>query len=235
MTKETLKELRRVLSKLGVASRRQSEGIIKSGRVSVDGQIITNPKEPVYMSQDIKLDGQEIKDKKTIYYAFNKPKGVITTMKDEFGRKCIADYMPQDQYLFPVGRLDKNTRGLIIFTNDNQFANELMTPKHKVEKAYRVKVQGDFIRDHLSEMKRGIFVDEERLTAEKVRISKVNKKTTWIDVTLTEGKNRQIRRMLEALNYEILELIRTRIGKLRLGKLGIKPGQYIVIKKDWVI
>jgi len=235
MITETKKELRRILSKKGVASRKDSEEIIISGRVSVDGKIIKNPLEPVYMSQDIFLDGKEIQNKELIYYAFNKPKGVVTSMNDDLGRRDISSFMPTNQYLFPVGRLDKNSRGLILFTNDNHFSDELMSPQNKIEKIYRVQVKGKFIDKHIEELKRGIFIDKQRHSAKVVRILKTNPKSVWLEITLTEGKNRQIRKMLETLNYDILELVRVKIGKLSLRKLGITPGEYIVIKKEWVI
>lgn len=235
MPKETLKELRRVLSKLGVASRKQAEELIKDGRIAVDGQIVRDPMKPVYMTQDILLDGREIEEKELIYYAFNKPEGIVTTMSDEKGRESIADYMPEGQYLFPVGRLDRDTRGLILFTNDNYFSDELMAPLNKIEKTYRVQVKGKFVEKHLKELERGIFVEKQRLSAKEVKVLKVNPKSVWLEITLVEGKNRQIRKMLETLNYEILELIRVRIGKLKLRQLNIAPGEYIVIERDWVI
>lgn len=232
---ETLKELRRALSKLGVCSRKEAEAIIQDGRVTVDGKIITDPRTPVLMTSDIRLDGKKIAEKVTEIYAFNKPKGVITTMDLREKRPKVVDFMPKHKYLFPIGRLDKNSRGLLLFTNDNQFADYITSPISKLPKTYRVQIKGKFIEKHKKEMERGIFIDKIRFRAENVKLIKINPKTAWLEIVLVEGKNRQIRRMLETLNYEILELVRTQIGRLELRRLNLKPGEFVKINKNDLI
>lgn len=225
------KELRRMLSKLGIASRKAAEGIIISGRVRVNGHVVKDPLQPVGLSDAILLDNAPVAVKRMVIYACNKPRGVVTTMAEDEKRAKIADIMPKGQYLFPVGRLDKASRGLILLTNDNQFADGLLSTANKVEKIYEVQVKGAFNPEHLRDMQQGMVIAGEKYTAASVEILKSNPKTSWIRIELTEGKNREIRKMLQELNYEVLDLIRVQIGKLRLKDLRLNPGDYTQVSR----
>jgi len=231
--KEKKRELRRALSRLGYCSRKDAEFIIQEGRVTVDGKKVTNYLEPVFLSDDIRVDGKPISTKEIEIYAFHKPQGVITTMDKFEERPKVADFMPTHKYLFPVGRLDKASRGLLILTNDNDFADYILAPKTKLQKTYRVQIKGRFHEPHIKEMERGIFIERVRYRADQVNIWKQNPRTTWLEIKLTEGKNRQIRRMLEALRYDVLELIRIQIGNLKLGNL--QPGEYKRIGREAIL
>lgn len=233
--KQTKKELRRVLSKFGVCSKTQAEPIIREGRVVVNGEVILDPLTPVLLTDHITLDGEILRKAKPELYAFNKPKGVITTTSEKETRPKVLDYMPDHTYLFPVGRLDKASRGLLLFTNDNEFGNYILAPETKVPKTYRVQVRGKFLENHIHEMERGVFIDKIRNKAEKVRVIKANPGSTWIEVELMEGKNREIRNMLETLGYTVLELVRVQIGKLKLRKLNLQPGQYTRVRKEDIV
>jgi 23S rRNA pseudouridine2605 synthase len=229
------KELRRVLSKLGVASRKQSEELITAGKVSVNGKVVKDPLRPVFLSDKILLDDRKIKEKKLEIYALNKPGGYITTMaKDELRRK-VADLMPGHQYLFPVGRLDKASRGLLLFTNDNEFADRILSSGSGIEKVYRVQVKGEFNPEHIDNMKQGLQIKDIKYSVKNAVVIRINPKTSWIEVTLEEGKNREIRKILEHLGYEVLDLIRIRIGKLELRELNIDAGEYMRVNKDMII
>lgn len=231
---EKRRELRRALSKLGYCSRKEAEHIIQEGRVTIAGKATTNFLQPVYLSDDIRIDGKKIKKKQLEIFAFNKPRGVITTMDIYEKRPKVADFMPKHTYLFPIGRLDKNSRGLLLFTNDNDFGNRILAPATKLEKVYRVQVKGRFLEKHIKELERGIFIERIRHTAKQVRVVKTNPRSAWLEITLIEGKNRQIRKMLETLGYEILELVRVRIGKLKLRPLNLQPGEYRNVRQSEV-
>jgi len=218
-----LKTLDRVLSKAGVGSRTEARKWIAAGRVSVNGKIIRTPDHWVDLKKDrVALDGKALRPPKRIYLLLYKPKGVVTTYKDPAGRRTVYDLMPDmDDWVFPVGRLDLDTSGLLLMTNDSQFAERVTNPAGKVPKTYLVKAAGFLSEEELDRLRRGITLnDGPARPAEVNRIREAGGRTVF-EITITEGRNRQVRRMVEALGSKVLKLVRTAIGPLRIGELEV--------------
>ncbi len=214
--------LQRAFSKLGICSRKQAEAFILEGRVRVNGKVVTAVDTWVEMNSDrIELDGAVLKARAKIYLALNKPRGLVTTRDDPEGRDTVFDCLEglDLPFVAPIGRLDKASEGLLLFTNDTQLAQRLLDPDKDVRKIYHVQVSGEPGEAELARMTAGIEADGQLLTAAAVRLLRSGEKTAWLEVALTEGKNRQIRRMLEALGLECLRLVRVSIGDIVLGDL----------------
>ncbi len=214
--------LQRAFSKLGICSRKQAEAFILEGRVRVNGKVVTAVDTWVEMNSDrIELDGAVLKARAKIYLALNKPRGLVTTRDDPEGRDTVFDCLEglDLPFVVPIGRLDKASEGLLLFTNDTQLAQRLLDPDKDVRKIYHVQVSGEPGEAELARMTAGIEADGQLLTAAAVRLLRRGEKTAWLEVALTEGKNRQIRRMLEALGLECLRLVRVSIGDIVLGDL----------------
>lgn len=215
--------LSRALSKLGYCSRSAAVALIKSGRVTVNGVIHRNPDFPTDATRDrIAVDGEHVTAARKLYVMLNKPRGFVTTAKDELERETIFDLLPEElkkAHLSAVGRLDKASEGLLLLTNDTAWAEKLMNPTSHVDKVYHVQINDVADEALLGRMIRGITEDGEKLRAKRVDFLRSGGKTSWLAVTLDEGKNRQIRRLLEALDCEVLRLIRVAIGPLELGNL----------------
>jgi 23S rRNA pseudouridine2605 synthase len=215
--------LSRALSKLGFCSRTQAEVLIGSGRVRVGGRTVTDPAAWVDLSDAIiKVDGAVIAAEKQVYLVLNKPRGLVTTRQDPEGRPTVFDCLKDIDapHLSPVGRLDKASEGLLLFTNDTIMAQALLDPASHVAKTYHVQVSPIMDDAQLARMTEGMETDGERMTASAARIIRTGEKNAWIEVRLEEGRNRQIRRMLDALGVECLRLVRVSIGGLLLGDLG---------------
>lgn len=219
--------LARVLSKLGVASRSQAARMITQGRVSVNGRVVRQPSFRCAVGSDIiTIDGARIEGKRPLTIMMNKPAGVVTTRSDERGRKTVYDFLGGERgWLFPVGRLDKETSGLLLFTNDNRLGEMLTNPRSKVPKTYRVRLAAPLAPDHARIFRGGMILDGERLRPAVVQMIT----PLEIEITIVEGKNRQIRRMLAAFGYEIISLSRIQIGGYRLGRL--QEGRWTVLGK----
>lgn len=214
--------LQRAFSKLGICSRKQAEALILEGRVRVNGKTVTAADAWVDMISDrIELDGAVLKARAKIYLALNKPRGLVTTRDDPEGRDTVFDCLEglDLPFVAPIGRLDKASEGLLLFTNDTQLAQRLLDPDKDVRKIYHVQVSGTPSETVLAQMRTGIEADGQFLTAADVRLLRSGQKNAWLEVVLTEGKNRQIRRMLEALGMECLRLVRVSIGDIALGDL----------------
>ncbi len=222
--------LTRALSKLGYTSRAQAEQIILAGRVGMNGNIVKNPSFRCSLdSDDITIDGQWVSKKEFTYIIMNKPVGIVTTRSDERGRHNVYDILDNvGRWIFPVGRLDKDTSGLLLFTNDNQLGERLTNPKSKVSKTYVVKLKKHISHEHLNLFRQGIILDGAKLLPAKVKLLSEKE----IEMTIFEGKNRQIRRMCESLGYKVVSLIRIKIGSLELDNL--KPGEWKYIRKSKV-
>jgi pseudouridine synthase len=215
--------LSRALSKLGYCSRSQAEKFIIEKKVSVNGSIVSQPAYRVDPSHDrIHVDAQAISGKKEfIYILMHKPAGVVTTRADERGRKTVFDLLPErTPFIFPVGRLDKDTSGALLFTNDSQLGERLTNPDSKFPKTYRVVVEGTVREEALEKVRKGIKI-EEKYTTLPAGITNVirNESSTGCDVTIVEGKNRQVRKMFEAVGHRVIALQRVSIGPLQLGSL----------------
>jgi pseudouridine synthase len=221
--------LERFLSKAGAGSRSEAREWIAAGRVAVNGTIARQPLRRVDPERDrVTLDGREIRPAGKIYLLLHKPKGYVTTRRDPEGRPTVFDLIPGDRrgaagpaapYLFPVGRLDRDTSGLLLLTNDSAFAERVADPRHKVPKTYQVKASTRLSGEQLDRLRRGILLkDGPTRPAQVTRLRDPGGKTVF-EITITEGRNRQVRRMVEALGGKVIRLERTAIGPLRLGSL----------------
>lgn len=214
--------LARALSKLGFCSRTQAGVLIAEGRVTVNGRKVADAEKWVDLINDrIAVDGRPVEAEKFVYLMLNKPRGLVTTRHDPQGRPTVYECLKalDHAHLSPVGRLDKASEGLLLFTNDTRFANALTDPETHVEKAYHVQTGRLPDAAMLEAMRAGVVHDGEFLKAQSVTLLRQGEKNAWLEVVLEEGKNRQIRRMLEALDTECLRLVRVRIGDLALGNL----------------
>jgi len=220
--KTTRTGLARTLSKLGYCSRSRAAALITEGRVSLNGRVIRQPEYPVLLGNDkILVDGREIGSAKKIYLMMNKPRGIVTSARDEKGRDTVYSLLPEARaWLAPVGRLDKASEGLLLFSNDSNWAARISSPESHVEKTYHVRIGTAADERLLHQLRAGVRSSEgDFLKAKRISIVRHGSKNCWIEIVLDEGKNRQIRRMLSALDIEILRLVRIGIGSLRLGDL----------------
>jgi 23S rRNA pseudouridine2605 synthase len=213
--------LARALSKLGYCSRSQAAGLIRAGRVRVNGAARRDPEQPVRLGRDrLEVDGNAVAAESYIYLMLNKPRGVVTTASDEKGRDTVYSLLDdQLPWLGPVGRLDKASEGLLLLTNDSEWAARISDPASHLDKTYHVQVAaraGETLSDQLV---RGVPAGGELLSAKRARILRAGEKNTWLEIILDEGKNRQIRRILDHLGIAVLRLVRISIGPLALGQL----------------
>ena len=217
--------LARALSKLGYCSRSQANPLIRAGRVTLNGAARRDPETPVRIDRDrIAVDGRAVKAAENIYLMMNKPRGLVTTASDEKGRETIyslfADRAVPFPWLAPVGRLDKASEGLLLLTNDSEWGACITAPETHLPKTYHVQITSIAGKEVLESMERGVKADEgEVLKAARCRLLRSGEKNCWLEITLDEGKNRHIRRMLAALDIEVLRLVRVSIGPLQLGTL----------------
>lgn len=223
--------LQKVMAAAGVASRRDCEELIVTGRVEVDGQTVTELGTRVQPSQQIKIDGVALKQGKPVYYAVHKPPGVVSTNRDPSGRARVIDLLPpSSERLFCVGRLDRASEGLMIITNDGDFAQRVAHPRFGVEKIYRVQVAGKVTREVIEQLKEGIHLAEGYARVDDVKIHNVQKQSTWLEMVLSEGKNREIRRILARVGHKVMSLRRIAIGSLRLKQMA--PGEHRTLTRS---
>jgi 23S rRNA pseudouridine2605 synthase len=212
--------LARTLSKLGYCSRTQGFELVRSGRVAVNGRIQRNPEHAVLSDDVVTVDGQRINDSAKLYLMMNKPRGLVTTASDEKGRSTVYSLLdPNLPWVAPVGRLDQASEGLLLFTNDSEWAARITSPASHIEKTYRVQIASISGEELAKKLCAGVVEGGERLRATRVSVVRMSQKTSWLDITLDEGRNRQIRRMLAAEGIEVLRLMRIAIGALALGDL----------------
>lgn len=214
--------LARALSKLGYCSRSQAAELIRAGRVCLNGSTQRNPEAPVRLERDkIEVDGAAVGAERKVYWMLNKPRGVVTTASDEKGRETVYASLPRElTWVAPVGRLDKASEGLLLLTNDSKWAARIAAPATHLDKTYHVQVDGVLADDFPEKLMKGVRVDSgELLRAKSAGILRRGEKNTWLVVILDEGRNRQIRRMLEDSGIAVLRLIRVAIGPLPLGEL----------------
>jgi 23S rRNA pseudouridine2605 synthase len=209
-----------------LGSRRQCEELIEQGRVEVDRRVVVELGTRVDpAAQEIRVDGALLHVRRHVYYALNKPEGVLCTNNDPSGRTRAVDLVPSDAgRLFSVGRLDLNSEGLILLTNDGELANHLTHPRYGIEKTYRVLVAGEATVEELEQLRRGIHLAEGVARVARVRVVQKQRQSSVLEMVLTEGHNREIRRVLARLGHKVMRLTRVAIGPLRLGKL--KPGEF---------
>jgi 23S rRNA pseudouridine2605 synthase len=221
--KRPLKTLERVLSKAGVGSRVEARSWIHAGRVKVNGRVVENPDQWVDMERDrVRFDDQPLQQQKRVYLLLYKPKGYLTTYKDPEGRPTVYDLIADvGTFVSPVGRLDLDTSGLLIMTNDNQFAERVTNPKSHVPKTYLVKASTLLTDAQLEQLRSGIELKDGPTRPAVVTRLRDSGKYTHFEITLTEGRNRQVRRMVEALESHVLKLVRVKIGEIAIGTLPI--------------
>lgn len=225
--------LQRLLASAGFGSRRQCEELIETGRVHVDADIVTKLGTTVDPElQKVMVDGQLLKKQKLVYFAVHKPTGVVTTNRDPQGRPRVVDLVPPSERVFPVGRLDRSSEGLILLTNDGELAQRLTHPKYGVRKIYRVVVAGRVEPETMKKMRQGMYIAEGFVKVEGAKLINAKSKATEMEITLQEGKNREIRRILARLGHKVQKLRRVAVGPLRLGD--IPPGAYRPLLREEV-
>lgn len=218
--------LERAISKLGLASRTEARALIREGRVTVDGRPATDPlQEVVPESARIGIDGQRAERPRPVTVLLHKPRGMVTTRSDPEGRPTVYGCLEGlDVHVVPVGRLDAATSGLLLLTNDTRFADWVTDPRNEVPRVYLVTVRGELMDERARQLEEGVEDEGERLSARAVTVRKRSKRETHLVVELTEGKNREIRRMLAAVGHEVTKLKRVSFGGLELGDL--EPGRW---------
>jgi 23S rRNA pseudouridine2605 synthase len=219
----TLKTLERVLSKAGLGSRTDARGWIGGGLVVVNGKTIQNPDHWVDPKRDrITLDGKAIRSAAKVYILLYKPKGYLTTRQDPEGRPTVYELIRDvGLWLSPVGRLDLDTSGLLLMTNDNDFAERITNPEHKAPKTYQVKAATLLSDEQIAQLRRGIELSDGPTRPAEAKRLRDSGKHTFLEMALTEGRNRQVRRMIDAVGSKVLKLVRTAIGPIRIGDLQI--------------
>lgn len=213
--------LARALSKLGYCSRSQAAELVRAGRVSLNGRTQRDPEHPVKISNDnIVVDGRRVTARDKVYLVLNKPRGLVTTAEDEQGRETVYDCLDKSYpWLAPVGRLDKASEGLLLLTNDSEWAARIVAPESHVEKIYHVRVGAPADDALIKRLEEGLSSQGEFLRARRARVLRGGKRRAWLEIVLDEGRNRHIRRMFEELGIEVLRLVRVAIGPLQLGEL----------------
>jgi 23S rRNA pseudouridine2605 synthase len=214
--------LQKVIATAGIASRRHAEKMITEGRVSVNNVVVTQLGAKADAEKDvIRVDGNTISSEKTKHYIMlNKPSGFVTTLHDPQNRPTVVDLLRDvPERVYPVGRLDYDSRGLLLLTNDGDFAQRIQHPRFQKPKIYRVKIQGRLSKEELKQLGKGINLSDDFFKPESLRVEKINDKSSWLRLTLREGKNRIIRRGFEAIGHRVAHLMREAIGDLKLGNL----------------
>ncbi|WP_442594635.1 23S rRNA pseudouridine(2605) synthase RluB [Neobacillus sp. D3-1R] len=221
-----MERLQKVIAHAGVTSRRKAEEWIKEGRVKVNGKVVTELGIKVSSNDKVEVNEIPIHREAPVYFLFYKPRGVISSVKDDKGRKVVTDFFPNyDKRIYPVGRLDYDTSGLLLLTNDGEFANLLIHPKHNIDKTYVAKVKGIPTRESLRKLEKGIKLEDGLTAPAKTKLLSVDKKkqTSIVEIVIHEGKNRQVRRMFDAIGHEVLKLKREKFAFLTLQ--GLRTGE----------
>ncbi|MDP4105752.1 MAG: pseudouridine synthase [Bacillota bacterium] len=217
-----MERLQKVIARAGIASRRKAEELIIGGKVKVNGQIVKELGTKVSSADKVEVNEIPIEREIPVYFLLYKPRGVISSVQDDKGRKVVTDFFLNiKERIYPVGRLDYDTSGLIIMTNDGEFANILMHPRGEIEKVYVAKTKGIPSKESLRKLEKGIMLDDGKTAPAKVKMLSLDKKkeTSIIEIAIHEGRNRQVRRMFEAIGHEVLKLKRERYGFLTLAGL----------------
>lgn len=229
-----MERLQKIIAESGIASRRKAEELITKGKVMVNGKIITELGTKANYSDDILVDGKKIEKEEKEYYIFNKPREVITSTSDDKNRRVVTDYFNSNKRLYPVGRLDYDTTGLIIVTNDGELSNLIMHPKSEIEKVYVAKIDGIIKGTDINKLKNGIVLDGVKCVPKRVKLKSFSKKTnsSIVEIIITEGKNHEVKRLFESIGFRVDKLKRERIAFLTLGNL--QSGEYRKLNKKEV-
>ncbi|MGI6669277.1 MAG: pseudouridine synthase [Acetivibrionales bacterium] len=224
--------LQKYLAACGLASRRKCEELISQGRVQVDGRVVTEQGFKIKGNEVIKVDGAVVgNEQKKVYILLNKPEGYISSVKDQFSRKTVLDLVDDvRERIYPVGRLDYDTSGLIILTNDGEFANMIMHPSHGLKKAYRAVISGTLSSKEVERLKEGIAVEDYITAPADVRVIKPGRHESVVEIAIHEGKNRQVRKMFESLGHRVIKLKRIAIGAVTIN--GLAEGRWRHLRKS---
>ena len=222
-----MERLQKIIANSGYCSRRKAEEYIKKGLVYVNGEMVTELGMKVSLNDCIEVDGNSIDKKEDkVYYLLNKPRGIIASTSDDKGRKTVVDLIKTTKRIYPVGRLDYDTTGLIILTNDGELANMLMHPKNKVDKVYIAKINGIISKEQLKILSKGVFVDGKKTSKCRTKLKKIDKKnkTSIVEIIIHEGRYHQVKKMFESIGYKVIKLKREQISFLTIDNL--KSGEY---------
>jgi pseudouridine synthase len=230
-----VERLQRLLARAGYGSRRSCEELIVQGRVTLNGSVATLGNRADPLEDEVRVDGLEVNlDPNVKYYAFHKPAGVVTTMRDPQGRQDISAFLPEEgPRIFPVGRLDRDTEGLLLLTNDGDLANALTHPRFGVEKEYLAEVEGVPTPKHLGRLRRGVELEDGHARAKSARVAGRSGDRGAVRLVMTEGRKREVRRLFAAIGLPVTRLVRVRVGAVRLG--GLPPGERRELTHDEVI
>jgi len=225
-----MERLQKVIANYGYTSRRKAEELILKGKVKVNGNVIKELGVKVSGNDTIEVEGTVLENTEKVYFLLNKPRGIITSVSDDKNRKTVVDLINTNKRIYPVGRLDYDTTGALILTNDGELANLLMHPKNNIDKVYVAKVKGLIGKKELLKLANGVYIDGKKTSKGKSRILKYDKKTdtSIVELTIHEGKNHKVKKMFEAIGYNVLKLKRESISFLNIKNL--KSGEYIEIK-----
>ena len=233
--RETMERLQKAIAASGYTSRRKAEDLIVQGKVEVNGKVVTELGTKVKQGDLITVEGKPLVGENKVYYVFYKPKGCVCTLDDEFDRPIITDYFTEvKERIYPVGRLDFDTTGLIIMSNDGEFANLMMHPSSHLEKVYEVTVTGLVNGETLHKLEKGIYLEGVKTLPCKIKVvdKDTEHKTTMLKIKLVEGKNRQVKKMFESVGHPVKRLHRVSIGGINLK--GLTPGRYRILKPQEV-
>lgn len=221
-----MERLQKLIAESGYCSRRKAEELIKTGHVSVNGKVITELGIKATSKDIIEIDGKKINKENKEYYLLYKPRSVITSTNDDKNRKTVVDLIETNARIYPVGRLDYDTTGIIILTNDGKLADLLMHPKNKIDKVYIAKIRGILHPNAIKELKKGVFIDGFKTSRSSVKVKRYDKKTdtSIVEIIIHEGRNHQVKKMFQAVGKDVLKLKRERISFLDLK--GLKSGEY---------
>lgn len=221
-----MERLQKIIANSGYCSRRKAEELIAGGKVMVNGDVVTSLGSKASYSDQITVSGHNLKLESKEYILLYKPRGYVTTTKDEKGRKTVLDLVETTNRLYPVGRLDYDTSGLLILTNDGELTNLLIHPRNNVEKVYVAKIEGIITSAIIKKICAGVVIDGKKTSRAKAKIKKIDKKknTSLVEITIHEGRNHQVKKMFEAFGYKVIKLKREKFGNLNLQ--GLKSGEY---------
>ncbi|HEY4552537.1 MAG TPA: pseudouridine synthase [Bacillaceae bacterium] len=221
-----MERLQKVIAHAGIASRRKAEELIMEGKVKVNGKVVRELGTKVAASDKIEVEGIPLEQEEKVYFLFYKPRGVISAVRDDKGRKVVTDFFPHiEQRIYPVGRLDYDTSGLLLLTNDGEFAQKLAHPRYEIQKTYIAKVEGIPLRESLRKLERGIKLDDGMTAPSRVKVQSIDKRKgkSIVEITIHEGRNRQVRRMFEAIGHPVRKLRREKFAFLDLR--GLNAGE----------
>ena len=221
-----MERLQKYIAESGYTSRRKAEELIKDGKVKVNGVVVTELGTKVDSKDSVEINGELLSKEDKVYYMLNKPRGVVCTASDEKGRKTVVDLIDTNERIYPVGRLDYDTTGMILLTNDGEFANSITHPKNNIDKVYIAKVKGIVKAEHIIPLEKGVMVNGYKTAPAKVKLRRVDreKKTSMVEITIHEGRNHEVKKMFEYVGLEVMKLKRERIAFLNLN--GLNSGEY---------